>query len=265
MKRFLLASSHLYCKKNQVVPVSAYPAIYQPTGSFNRSGFLFFTSLLFLIASLLLTQITIAQTTGEQSDAEYRKVIKERSAKIVNTLAITDSVKYNNILNIISNQYFQLNTIHEATKAAVSAVKKQSLSKEEMDSAVISAEEKKSAQLTQLHDQFISHLKANLSAGQVDQVKDQMTYRVMPITWAAYQDMLPGLTLEQKDQIYAWLKEARELAMDAESSEKKHQVFGKFKGKINNYLSAAGYDMKKEGEAWQKRIKEREAAKTKNE
>lgn len=88
-----------------------------------------------------------------------------------------------------------------------------------------------------------------------------MTYGVLPVTWAAYQDMLPQLTTEQKAQIYSWLKEARELAMDEGSSEKKHAVFGKYKGRINNYLSAAGYDMKKEGEEWQKRIRERDATK----
>jgi Spy/CpxP family protein refolding chaperone len=90
-------------------------------------------------------------------------------------------------------------------------------------------------------------------------VKDGMTYRILPVTYEAYLDMLPRLTGEQKQKIYTWLQEARELAMDAESSDKKHQVFGKYKGKINNYLSAAGFDMKKEGEEWQKRIKERKA------
>ena len=42
------------------------------------------------------------------------------------------------------------------------------------------------------------------------------------------------LTDEEKQQIMAWLKEARELAIDAESSKKKHEVFGKYKGRINN-------------------------------
>ena len=32
-------------------------------------------------------------------------------------------------------------------------------------------------------------------------------------------------------------------------------MFGKYKGRINNYLSAEGYNVKKEGEEWQKRIK----------
>jgi hypothetical protein len=82
-----------------------------------------------------------------------------------------------------------------------------------------------------------------------------MTYRIVPITYAAYQDMIPNLTKAQKQQIYTWLLEAREIAMDAESSEKKHAVFGKYKGRINNYLSAAGYDLKKEGEEWEKRKK----------
>ena len=88
---------------------------------------------------------------------------------------------------------------------------------------------------------------------QIDQVKDGMTYSVAPITYKGYLAMIPGLTDKQKEQIMAWLIEAREHAMDAESSEKKHAWFGKYKGRINNYLSAAGYDLKKAGEDWAKR------------
>jgi hypothetical protein len=73
--------------------------------------------------------------------------------------------------------------------------------------------------------------------------------------------MLPRLTQEQKDKMYAWLVEARELAMDEGSSDAKHAVFGKYKGRINNYLSAAGFDMKKEGEDWAKRIQAAKEAK----
>jgi hypothetical protein len=94
-----------------------------------------------------------------------------------------------------------------------------------------------------------------LSAAQVNAVKDGMTYNVANITYKGYQDMLPSLTDGQKTKIWNWLAEAREIAMDAETSEKKHWWFGKYKGRINNYLSAEGFDMKKESEAWQKRIK----------
>jgi hypothetical protein len=46
---------------------------------------------------------------------------------------------------------------------------------------------------------------------------------------------------------------ARELAMDAGSSEKKHHCFGQYKGKINNFLSARGYDLKEAEKALKQR------------
>jgi hypothetical protein len=77
--------------------------------------------------------------------------------------------------------------------------------------------------------------------------------------------MIPSLKKEEKAQILAWLKEAREFAIDAENSNKKHEAFGKYKGRINNYLSKRGYDLVKEREAWYERIKVRDAKKKKKE
>jgi hypothetical protein len=213
---------------------------------------------LFLSLALLAGICVFAQQSIEQP-ADYKKVITERSAKIVNVLGITDSGKYDKVLNEVVNQYSGLNTIHEESKTAIEEIKKQSQTKEATEEAIKKEEEKKSVRLLQLHGAFIAHLKENLSAEEIEKIKDGMTYSVFPKTYAAFLDMIPSLTTEQKEKIYGWLKEARELAMDEGSSEKKHAVFGKYKGRINNYLSAAGYDMKKEGEEWQKRIKEREA------
>lgn len=217
------------------------------------------TTRIFIISLVLLTGITsTAQTMDAEKDAAYKKTVTERVIKIVNVLDMTDSNKYQSVLSIIVNQYFQVNTIHEENKTAIDAIKTQALAKEQTETAVKVQEEKKAARLLQQHEGFITLLKQQLTEVQLEKVKDGMTYRVFPITYTAYLDMVPGLTTEQKDKLYGWLKEARELAMDAESADKKHAVFGKYKGRINNYLSAAGYDMKKEGEEWQKRIKERE-------
>ncbi len=217
---------------------------------------LFFSAVLFFIAIN-----SNAQNTTAEQQAAYDKTITERAAKITNTLELTDSNKYQKVLDAIKNQYFQLNTIQEQDKIATNNIKAQALSSEASAAAIKKKEEEKTSLLTQQHTKFLAQLKEQLTDEQVEKVKDGLTYRVLPITWAAYLDMLPRLTTEQKDKMYAWLVEARELAMDAESSDKKHAVFGKYKGRINNYLSAQGYDMKKEGEEWQKRIKEREAAK----
>jgi hypothetical protein len=253
MKWTLLAGSNtLYKKCWSLVAGHSSPHRFPVFTKHSKAIF----AILFLINSFY----TYAQSTPEQQ-AEYRKVITERAAKIVNTLGLTDSGIYQKVHVLVTNQYSLLNDVHEENKTQVAAIKKQGLSKEQADEAVKKQEEKKMSQLAQLHAQFIAHLKEQLTEEQLEKIKDGITYRVLPITWAAYQDMLPNLTADQKKQIYAWLTEARELAMDAASSEKKHQVFGKYKGKINNYLSAAGYDMKKESQDWEKRVKERAAAK----
>jgi hypothetical protein len=206
---------------------------------------------------LLIT--SIGQACAQQvTDPAYQKVLLERSAKIVATLEIPDTDLSNKVTRQIAEQYLQLNTIHDKSKETVAAIKAKNLSRQETDAAIKAAVDKKNIELKQLHNHFITLLQKHLSAGQVEKVKDGMTYRVLPVTWAAYMDMLQNLTPEQKDKMYSWLVEARELAMDEGSSDAKHAVFGKYKGRINNYLSAEGYNMKKEGEEWARRI---EAAK----
>jgi hypothetical protein len=255
MKRFQPAKRII--QSAYVVETNRHYFFSSPAFSFAFSGFKNYLVLLFLLCNC-----TIYAQTGNAptKDTAYQKVIAERTAKIVNTLNISDNGTITKVLEQISNQYIRLNAIHDATKANIAAIKAKSLSKEETADAV-KKEENKSVQLKQLHAQFIGQLKSTLTEEQVEKVKDGMTYRILPVTWAAYMDMLQKLTQEQKDKMYAWLVEARELAMDEGSSDAKHAVFGKYKGRINNYLSAAGYDMKKEGEEWAKRIQAAKDAK----
>ena len=205
-----------------------------------------------------------AQTEADPMAIGFRKTLHDRSVKIVNTLGLTDSGKYNKVVDLLTDQYFDLNKVHDKTKESVVAINSLQLAGEEKTSRIKIEEEKKAAQLSQLHKGFITKLQTTLTGEQIEKIKDGMTYRVMPVTFTAYQDMMPTLTSEQKEKIYNWLKEARELAMDEGSSEDKHKVFGKYKGRINNYLSAQGYNMKAEEKAWQQRIKDKEAAKKNN-
>lgn len=211
-----------------------------------------------MLIMLLITAFSaMAQNTPEQ-EAAYKKTITDRATKIVNTLGIDDTGRFNEVVTVVANQYFALNTIQDETQKAIATVKSTYTEKAKQEEPLKQVEDKKTVKVKQLHAAFLAQLNNKLTPEQVEKVKDGMTYSVLPKTYAAYQEMLLQLTPEQKKQIYAWLVEARELAMDAETSDKKHAVFGKYKGRINNYLSAAGYDMKKEGEEWQKRIKARE-------
>lgn len=233
-------------------------AIRHTQSSKNDSSSFFTRSLYFLFFTLtiLFTSGSYAQSATRQ-DSSYRKTIHDRSDKIVKTLDINDQAKYAIVLDLVMNQYFDLNEVHDGHKKAIADLKKQNLPKEEMDKIIEAQEEKKSSRLLQLHNAFIGHLKENLSDSQVDKIKDGMTYNVFHVTYTSYQDMIPRLTTPQKEKIYTWLLEAREKAMDEGSSEDKHKVFGKYKGRINNYLSSEGYNLKDEENQWRERLKAR--------
>ena len=180
----------------------------------------------------------------EGRDPAYVKTIVERSMKATDGLSNTWTVDGQNVLNIIANRYFKLNDIY---------AERDELKKTNKEVAEAQCDSK----LYRSHFGFISDLSIYLNQEEIDKVKDVMTYDVVKVTYDAQCEMIPSLTEEEKEQIMAWLIEARELAIDAESSNKKHEVFGKYKGRINNYLSARGYDLTKEREEWYKRIKEK--------
>jgi Spy/CpxP family protein refolding chaperone len=182
------------------------------------------------------------------ADAAYTRTINQRSDKIVAMLGITDTNKLVRVRDIIAGQYRDLNKIHEARDAQIKALKEKSGDDKKAATAAIQAvRDEIKPGLDKLHGEFLAKLSVELSSDQdqVDRVKDGMTYGVAPNTYAVYLKMYPELTAAQKAQIKAWLTEARELAMDGSTSDEKHAVFGKYKGKINNYLSKAGYDAKK--------------------
>lgn len=205
----------------------------------------------------VIVSISFLTADAQQNETDFRKTLHDRSVKIVNTLGITDSGKYSNVIDLLTDQYFDLNKVHDKTKESIATINSLQLVGEEKTSRIKIEEEKKASQLSQLHKGFIAKLQTILTGEQIEKIKDGMTYRVMPITYTAYVDMIPALTAEQKEKIYNWLREARELAMDEGSSEDKHKVFGKYKGRINNYLSSQGYDMKAEEKGWQQRMKEK--------
>jgi Spy/CpxP family protein refolding chaperone len=204
---------------------------------------------------ICFTAKSFSQNVAANADKElsYTKTIHERAAKIVAPLGITDTLKASRVTKIIADQYRSLNDIHTYRNDKTKALKSSGAEKEAVDAQVKSLEDEANAKLAVLHTKYLSALSKELTPAQVDQVKDGMTYSLVKVTYNAYLDEIPRLTDEQKKQILTWLIEAREHAIDAESSEKKHGWFGKYKGRINNYLSAAGYDLKKEGEEWEKR------------
>lgn len=193
----------------------------------------------------------------ENRDPKYVESIVNRSQKIVDKLGLTDVKVAKDVCNIIANRYFELNDIYEIRDAKVKNVKESGLTGDAKNEALKAAENEKDAALYRSHFAFPASLSLFLNEEQIEAVKDGMTYGVVKVTYEATLDMIPSLKEEEKVQIYAWLVEAREFAIDAENSNKKHAAFGKYKGRINNYLAKRGYNLTKEREEWAKRVKAR--------
>lgn len=214
------------------------------------------------ILTIFVTLITLnaadAQTfklNSEGRDKDYVNTIIGRAQKVTDALGITGTEKGNEVLNIVANRYFELNdiyaerdSINKTTATLEGSAKKQ---------VKALAESQKDSRLYRSHFAFDANLSLFLDAAGIETVKDVMTYNVVKVTYDAQCDMIPTLKEDEKAQILAWLKEAREFAIDAESSKKKHEAFGKYKGRINNYLSKRGYNLTKEREEWAKRVKAR--------
>ena len=193
------------------------------------------------------------QNTTAREDPAYAKVIQQRVSKIVEPLHLKSRDKAQKVQRVIEQQYFDLNRLDQNKQAAIKAAKASGQPKAAQQVTISQINEKATAEVAALHPQFVSRLNSLLDKDQVAEVKDGMTYHTLEVTYGAYTDMLPDLTKKQKKQIMDWLVEAREHAIDGGSSKEKHAWFGKYKGRINNYLSKSGIDMKEAEIAWKKR------------
>ena len=189
-----------------------------------------FAAILSLLSISISAQVELK---AEGRDSDYVETVKNRAQKIVDGLQLSDAQKAENVRNIIANRYFLLNDIHSKYDK--------------------SQQDARDAELYKHHFELASALALYLTEEQIDAVKDGMTFGRLNRDYKAQLEMIPSLTDEEKAQILIWLREAREYAMDAADSKGKHFWFDKYRGRTNNWLSARGYDLKKERENWMKR------------
>ena len=209
-----------------------------------------------VFAALLATGLGAAP-----ADADYDQVVAARAEKIVAAIGLPDLAKVGRVRTIVAQQYRDLRAIQEARDVRLATAKSISAEKSAAATAAQAARDEADASVAKLHTAYLARLAAELTPAQIDQVKDGMTYGVLPLTNRVYHEMLPTLTAEQKAQILAWLTEAREHAMDGFTSDEKHAWFGKYKGRINNFLAKAGYNMKEAEKEMLARQKSERAAK----
>jgi hypothetical protein len=210
--------------------------------------------------ALVVVTNTNAQTAPAVVDATaeagYTAKIEARAADILTALDLQDAAKAGRVRAELLGQYRRLRAWHDANDARLKTLAKTASSTNAAEAATAKAELVVCrASLKSIHEGFLAALAKDLSPAQVEAVKDKMTYGKVKVTYDAYCALVPTLTESQKEQMLATLKEAREEAMDAGSSEEKSAVFNRYKGRINNFLSKEGVDMGKASKDWAARQK----------
>jgi hypothetical protein len=208
------------------------------------------------LVTLVFVTLLMLPAFSQQQSADYLKVLTGRSEKIVQTLGIKDSALYKSVVKNIVNQYVVVGKLSDAADSTTKALKLAGLSKEALATQILATQNERDAQLYNQHALFAAQLQGELTPDQMEGVKNGLTYNVLNVTYKATLEMIPTLKEDEKHQIRLWLLEAREHAIDAASSDAKHGWFGKYKGRINNYLASRGYDLTKERAAWAERIKQ---------
>lgn len=198
-------------------------------------------------ADAVATDAKPAATVPSGEDPEYTKKITERTTKLVADLKLGDPAKETAVHAIVLAQYRALNAWHDANDVAAKALAKAAGAKDDAGAKAKAELAALRATLKPIHDGFLERLSAVLSPEKVEEVKDLLTYHKVRVTFNAYQQQQPNLTDEDKAKILAWLKEAREEAIDGGSADEKSDVFNKYKGRINNYLSQRGFTAPKGG------------------
>jgi ERCC4-type nuclease len=206
-------------------------------------------------ACLLAVPTLFAQSTAASpaaADAAYTKAIEQRTADILSVLGLNDPAKAARVHDAIVEQYRSLNawqTADEARLKELAGKGQNAAARGELDQIM--------ATRKALHERFLARLAPELTLGQIEQVKDKMTYNKEKVTYDAYCEIIPSLSAEQKAKILEFLKQAREEAMDGVSANEKSAIFKKYKGRIANYLSAQGVDEAKARKEWTQRQHDR--------
>ena len=201
-----------------------------------------------------------AVTTTDREQATLAKHLKP----ILTALNLKDGVQLNQVQTVLAAHLQALSAWHEQNDTQIKALwnefnKARGKQDQTNADAALVKLDGVYASLQPEHVRFISGLSAVLTPDQIEAVKDSLTINKVKITFHAYGEIFPGLTEAQNAFILKNVKLAREEAIDAGSMPEKSAFFKKYKIRIEAYLTAQGYDVKK---AYQVFVAKQKAEKT---
>lgn len=220
-------------------------------------GALFTTPVATVLAQTSAIPAKMTEEQRTKSDAGQ----EAKAAEWVASLNLTDAAKAANVKVAITTHlktvcYWHNEHPHTTVPAGINPATGNRLT--DLDRQIIAA----SALPKTVHEELMTVLKSELTPAQVEALLDKYTVGKVAFTLKGYQAIVPDLTAEEEAKITAYLKQAREQAIDYKNMNLISAIFEIYKTKCEQYLNSNGRNWRELFKAYvDKRKKEKEAGK----
>jgi hypothetical protein len=196
-----------------------------------------------LAAAVCAADPATAAPAGAIDDA-MRKKIDQKATKIAASLKLTDAGKAAKVKTIASDWLAVMMTWHKEHDAELNRLwgewnkARSVVPKDEFPGEVIAHQiDAVYASLKPAYEDYMKRLSAELTAGQVDAIKESWSRSPgMTRTYNAYLQIVPDLTAKDKEVIKARMLMAREAAMLTDADKEIVAIYKRHKVKVEQYV-----------------------------
>jgi hypothetical protein len=198
-----------------------------------------------LLSSMLIGAVPAipamaADATTQPAEADAAS--QTRAASIFKGLKIDDTAKAADAEKDLATYLSDIHQWHTTNDAKLKELSKATTQSSE--AAALQAERHA------IHDRFIAAITPDLTADQLEALKEKLTGGQMMATVKNYPQIVKNITPEESAMILKTLQAGREEAMDAGSKNERVAIFKKYKGQINNELDAHGHHVAQDYKDW---------------
>jgi hypothetical protein len=211
----------------------------------------------FMLITLLITSV---HAFSQTKDIVVPEEILAKAKEWTSVLNLTDAAKKSAVENVIALHLTTVRDWHNEHPSStvpdgINPVTGNKLS--DLDKQIIAD----SAMPSTVHQALMDGLKKNLTPEQVETVLDKYTIGKVEFTMKGYKAIVPDLTADEEAKILAFLKQAREQAVDYKNMKQISAIFEIYKTKSEQMLNNNGRSWRALYSAYTKKIKEEKAAK----
>ncbi|TCD28290.1 DUF3826 domain-containing protein [Pedobacter psychrodurus] len=210
-----------------------------------------------MLLTLLLTTVNVF---SQIKDVVVPEEVLSKAKEYVSALNLTDDTRKTAVENTIAIHLTTIRDWHNEHPSStvpdgINPVTGNKLS--DLDKQIIAD----SAMPSAVHQALMDGLKKNLTPEQVETILDKYTIGKVDFTMKGYKAIVPDLTADEEAKILAFLKQAREQAVDYKNMKQISAIFEIYKTKSEQMLNNNGRSWRALYSAYTKRIKEEKAAK----